>query len=215
MRPGHELGAGDRAHGPRWPARSSTCDGYEWTELAYCKSRQARRRSSFRWPSLRVPGAGGAVRELVAAAGSDPGRADVLLLFGGWSESGDMDVNIFTQIGFVVLVGLASKNAILIVEFAKQCQDEGVERRDATLQAAAQAAADSDDVVRIYLRRRAAGVRVRRRRGNAPAWGWPCSAACSASLCSAFFSRPFSSTPFDDVTDPRSPSRRRNPPRRN
>ena len=31
-----------------------------------------------------------------------------------------MDVNIFTQIGFVVLVGLASKNAILIVEFAKQ-----------------------------------------------------------------------------------------------
>ena len=29
------------------------------------------------------------------------------------------DVNIFTQIGFVVLVGLASKNAILIVEFAK------------------------------------------------------------------------------------------------
>ena len=30
-----------------------------------------------------------------------------------------MDVNIFTQIGFVVLVGLASKNAILIVEFAK------------------------------------------------------------------------------------------------
>ena len=30
------------------------------------------------------------------------------------------DINIFTQIGFVVLVGLASKNAILIVEFAKQ-----------------------------------------------------------------------------------------------
>src|SRR5262249_17898785 len=30
-----------------------------------------------------------------------------------------MDVNIFTQIGFLVLVGLACKNAILIVEFAK------------------------------------------------------------------------------------------------
>jgi len=30
-----------------------------------------------------------------------------------------MDVNIFVQIGFVVLVGLASKNAILIVEFAR------------------------------------------------------------------------------------------------
>ena len=34
-----------------------------------------------------------------------------------------MENNIFTQIGFVVLVGLACKNAILIVEFAKQIED--------------------------------------------------------------------------------------------
>src|SRR5213076_1366780 len=40
-----------------------------------------------------------------------------------------------TQIGFVVLVGLASKNAILIVEFAKQLQDTGVPRWEATLEA--------------------------------------------------------------------------------
>jgi hydrophobe/amphiphile efflux-1 (HAE1) family protein len=46
-----------------------------------------------------------------------------------------LDVNIFTQIGFVVLVGLASKNAILIVEFAKQQQESGVERRQAVLEA--------------------------------------------------------------------------------
>lgn len=46
-----------------------------------------------------------------------------------------MDINVFTQIGFVVLVGLACKNAILIVEFAKLRRDEGVDRRDATLQA--------------------------------------------------------------------------------
>lgn len=41
-----------------------------------------------------------------------------VILFGG-------DNNIFTQIGFIVLVGLATKNAILIVEFAKELQDEG------------------------------------------------------------------------------------------
>ncbi len=46
-----------------------------------------------------------------------------------------MDVSLFTQIGFVVLVGLASKNAILIVEFAKQSQEAGVPRREATLAA--------------------------------------------------------------------------------
>jgi multidrug efflux pump len=45
------------------------------------------------------------------------------------------DINIFTQIGFVVLIGLASKNAILIVEFAKARHDEGVDRRTATLHA--------------------------------------------------------------------------------
>jgi multidrug efflux pump len=45
------------------------------------------------------------------------------------------DINIFTQIGFVVLVGLASKNAILIVEFAKKKHEAGLPRREATLQA--------------------------------------------------------------------------------
>ena len=46
-----------------------------------------------------------------------------------------MDINIFVQIGFVVLVGLASKNAILIVEFAKEQQDAGLSKYDATIQA--------------------------------------------------------------------------------
>lgn len=45
------------------------------------------------------------------------------------------DVNIFTQIGFVVLVGLASKNAILIVEFARRQREAGVSRREATIEA--------------------------------------------------------------------------------
>jgi multidrug efflux pump len=47
-----------------------------------------------------------------------------------------MDNNIFTQIGFVVLVGLACKNAILIVEFAKQQMDAGSDRMDAAVEAA-------------------------------------------------------------------------------
>jgi len=42
-----------------------------------------------------------------------------VILYGG-------DNNIFTQIGFIVLVGLATKNAILIVEFAKELQDNGM-----------------------------------------------------------------------------------------
>src|SRR5207247_1255956 len=46
-----------------------------------------------------------------------------------------MEVTIFTQIGFVVLVGLASKNAILIVEFAKLRQEAGVPRWQATVEA--------------------------------------------------------------------------------
>ncbi|MBU6399409.1 MAG: multidrug efflux RND transporter permease subunit [Verrucomicrobia bacterium] len=46
-----------------------------------------------------------------------------------------LDNNIFTQIGFVVLVGLACKNAILIVEFAKQRQDAGLGRLDAAVEA--------------------------------------------------------------------------------
>src|SRR5438046_7560258 len=45
------------------------------------------------------------------------------------------DINIFTQIGFVVLVGLASKNAILIVEFARHKRESGLSRRQATLEA--------------------------------------------------------------------------------
>jgi multidrug efflux pump len=46
-----------------------------------------------------------------------------------------IEVTVFTQIGFVVLVGLACKNAILIVEFAKQRQEEGMPRRQATVEA--------------------------------------------------------------------------------
>ena len=45
------------------------------------------------------------------------------------------DVNILTQIGFVVLVGLAAKNAILIVEFARDIELEGKPRLEAVIEA--------------------------------------------------------------------------------
>ncbi|MEY4718619.1 MAG: hypothetical protein RL563_1237, partial [Pseudomonadota bacterium] len=47
-----------------------------------------------------------------------------------------MTNNIFTQVGFIVLVGLACKNAILIVEFAKHRQDTGLDARTAAIEAA-------------------------------------------------------------------------------
>jgi multidrug efflux pump len=47
-----------------------------------------------------------------------------------------MDINIFVQVGFVVLVGLAAKNAILIVEFARDRQQEGASRFEAAVEAA-------------------------------------------------------------------------------
>ena len=90
-----------------------------------------------------------------------------------------MEVTIFTQIGLVVLVGLASKNAILIVEFAKQQREAGQSARQATLEAVRlRLRPISDDVVCLHSGRRAAGDRDGAGAEMRWRWGWPCSAAC-------------------------------------
>jgi HAE1 family hydrophobic/amphiphilic exporter-1 len=53
--------------------------------------------------------------------------------FGVWLHS--QDINVLTQIGFVVLIGLAAKNAILIVEFARQLEEQGRSIVDAAVEA--------------------------------------------------------------------------------
>jgi hydrophobe/amphiphile efflux-1 (HAE1) family protein len=53
--------------------------------------------------------------------------------FGVWLHG--REINILTQIGFVVLIGLAAKNAILIVEFARQLEEQGMERVSAAVEA--------------------------------------------------------------------------------
>ncbi len=56
-------------------------------------------------------------------------------LFGLWLI--DSSLNIYSQIGIVILIGLATKNGILIVEFANQLRDEGKNHLDAVIEAAA------------------------------------------------------------------------------
>ena len=55
-------------------------------------------------------------------------------LFGLWAAG--MTLNIYSQIGIIMLVGIASKNGVLIVEFINQMRDEGMEFRDAVVEGA-------------------------------------------------------------------------------
>src|SRR5207237_6294955 len=88
-----------------------------------------------------------------------------------------MDVNIFVQVGFVVLVGLACKNAILIVEFARDRQQEGASRFDAVVAAALarlrpilMTSACFVHMVPPYFAA-GAGAEMRRSLGTAVLWG--------------------------------------------
>ncbi len=101
--------------------------GYEWTELAY-QEKQAGNTIVFLFPLavLFVFLALAAQYESWLLPLAIILIVPLCLLFaiiGVWFRG--MDNNILTQIGFIVLIGLACKNAILIVEFAKAEEEAG------------------------------------------------------------------------------------------
>ncbi len=112
--------------------------GFEWTEIAYQQEQKGT-------PTILVFGAAALFVFLVLAAKYESWKLPLSvvlivpmcllaavsgLLFRG------MPIDILAQIGFVVLVGLAAKNAILIVEFARQAQDGGSPAAEAAVHAA-------------------------------------------------------------------------------
>lgn len=111
--------------------------GYEWTDLAFQQQREG---SS----SLYVFPLSVLFVFLVLAALYESWSLPLAIILivpmclfsaiGGVMLRG-MDNNILTQIGFIVLIGLASKNAILIVEFARQLEARGMDRFAAAVEA--------------------------------------------------------------------------------
>ena len=112
--------------------------GFEWTGLAY-QEREAANTALFVFPLcvLFVWLTHSAEYESFALSTAIILIVPMCLLFavGGIWLLG-MDNNIFTQIGFVVLAGLSAKNAVLIVEFAKQQEEQGKRPFDAAIEAA-------------------------------------------------------------------------------
>ncbi len=88
-------------------------------------------------PAGRIPGAGRPVRELPASAGDHADRAAGHARRAARPVHLGASLNLYSQIGIVMLVGLAAKNGILIVEFANQLRDEGMAVGEAIVEASA------------------------------------------------------------------------------
>ena len=98
----------------------------------------------------------------IILAGSVPLALSGALLF---SFLGLTTLNIYSQVGLITLVGLVSKNGILIVEFANTLQESGSDKVSAVIEAAVDApAADSDDDGGDRHGASAADLRARTRR---------------------------------------------------
>jgi multidrug efflux pump len=110
---------------------------YEWTELTYLEIQAGN-------IALLIFGLGTVLVYLVLAAKYESWKLPLAVILvvpmcllssltGMFTAR--LPVDIFVQIGFLVLVGMASKNAILIVEFAQQLRQEGMGLREATVEA--------------------------------------------------------------------------------
>ncbi len=112
--------------------------GYEWTDLAY-------QETTTKNTTLLIFGASVFFVFLVLSAQYESWTLPLsvvlivpmclLAAVTGLMQRG-MNIDILAQIGFIVLVGLAAKNAILIVEFARQAEDRGATPAEAAVQAA-------------------------------------------------------------------------------
>jgi multidrug efflux pump subunit AcrB len=111
--------------------------GYEWTDLTY-QQKLSGNTAVFIFPLCVL------LVFLVLAAQYESWSLPLAVILivpmsllcaivGVWLTKGDN--NIFTQIGFLVLIGLACKNAILIVEFARELHLQGKSRVEAALEA--------------------------------------------------------------------------------
>jgi multidrug efflux pump len=110
---------------------------FEWTEMSYLQIQAAS-------VGIYVFALGSVLVYLVLAAKYESWRLPLAVILvvpmcllsavTGMLSAG-LPVDIFVQIGFLVLVGMASKNAILIVEFAKQMQGRGLGYREAIIEA--------------------------------------------------------------------------------
>jgi hydrophobe/amphiphile efflux-1 (HAE1) family protein len=154
--------------------------GYEWTDLSYQEKRAGRTGYDIFVLSVVF-----VFLALAAQYESWSLPLAIMLIvpmcllsaaFGVWLHG--QDINILTQIGFVVLIGLAAKNAILIVEFARQFEEQGRDPVSAAVEACKlrlrpilmTSLAFTCGVVPLYIAS-GAGAEMRIALGTAVFWG--------------------------------------------